>query len=104
MILFILSNAVISLMALSYNKLDNTTINAKLFFSSFAMLCWVIPFSFMRNLFPKNLGVDITWIVPQTFDVINVEVTETTASAYSISLSDVFVLACLIGVVISIFR
>ncbi len=104
MLLFILSNTVLSLLAVIYNRLDNTTIHSKLFLSSFAMLCWVIPFVHIRNLFPKNLTIDIDWIAPQTFDAIIVEASKSTSSISTLSFSDVFFIACLIGIAISIFQ
>ncbi|MBV1908119.1 MAG: M56 family metallopeptidase [Kangiellaceae bacterium] len=104
MILFLVSNFLISSLAISHNRLGKTSIYARLVVSSFALLCWVIPFSLIREVFPKDAGVDLGWVVPQSFEIIELSTTEQLTPVFDLSLFQVFLFASLIGAIISLVR
>ena len=104
MILFLFSNLVISILAILHNRIGTTSIYARLLVSSFALLCWVIPFSFIRDLFPKEASVSLPWITPQSLETFEFTTINQVAPSFSFSLFNIFILACLLGLVFSLVR
>jgi len=94
----------ISALAILHNRLGTTSINARLLVSSFALLCWVIPFSLVRNLFPQDASVALPWITPQSLGTFEFTTISQVAPSFSFSLFNIFILACLLGLVFSLVR
>lgn len=104
MALFLISNLMISALAILHNRTGKTSINARLLVSSFALICWVIPFSLARDLFPKEASVNLPWITAQHFENIDFNTVNQVAPTLNFSLANVFISACLIGLVFSLVR
>jgi len=104
MFLFLFSNLIISTLAISHNRIGTTSINARLLVSSFALICWVIPFSLIRNLFPKEASVNLPWIASQSSETFDFNTIAQVTPSINFSLIHVFISACLIGLLFSLAR
>ena len=104
MSLFLISNLVISLLAISHNKLVKTSINARLWASGFAFISWIIPFSFLRDLFPKQVTVSLNWIIPQSFETIETNITQQDIFFLNFSISKLLIFATSIGLILFLVR
>ncbi len=62
MSLFFISNIIISLVAIAYFRYFRASIAAKLWFSTFAGICWVVPFTLIRTYLPQKIAVEIEWL------------------------------------------
>ena len=103
--LFLASNFAITLVALLYNRYSQVSISAKLTLSYFSLLCWVIPFTLIRDYLPQDVAVNIHWILPTTSNVNSITVVPIQPSLMSqLTLTHIFILASLIGVLLFITR
>jgi len=105
MALFFVSNFVITLLAILYNRFSRASISAKLSLSAFSLICWVIPFTLIRDYLPQDIAVNVHWVLPATTNLISTVAVSTQPSLLSqITLVDVFMLASLIGLLFFIIR
>jgi len=67
--LFLLSNILITLVTILYNRYSHASISAKLTLSTFSLLCWVIPFTLLRDYLPQEVAVSVQWVLPLTSQI-----------------------------------
>jgi len=99
--LFLASNFAITIITLLYNRYSQASISAKLTLSTFSLLCWVVPFTLIRDYLPQDVAVSIHWILPTTTNINAVTIEAVQPTIFSqITLTHVFILACLIGFIL----
>ena len=104
--LFLISNLMITLAATLYNRYGRVSISAKLTVSTFALICWVIPFTLIRNYLPQEVAVNVHWLVPLQNSINQVTVTTPMQASWlsQLNLSDILVFAGMIGLVFMLVR
>ena len=102
--LFLISNFAISVLALLHNRFGNSGVFSKLWVSTFALACWVIPFSLTRNFFPEEAAVQLTWLAYQPIESTNQTITQVASPLLYFSFAQVFLLATFIGVLLSCYK
>ena len=103
--LFILSNIVITLVAIIYNRFSYPSNTSKLLLSSFSLCCWVVPFIFIRGFLPQNMSLNITWLTNISTNNSLSTIQNNSPSWYEdINLLNVFISAFLFGFCLFIFR
>jgi len=103
--LFLVCNFAITLVAILYNRFNNISISAKLTLSTFALVCWVIPFTLVRNYLPQDIAVNVQWLTPLQSNISQLAATPVQASlSNQLTLNYILIFTSLIGLCFLIIR
>ena len=108
---FLACNLIISLIAIFLFRYSHYSVATKLVFSVFALSCWVIPFSLIGDLLPREVALNVSWIMPEISQNISQGITQIPIAPkliesvnWSLSFKDIFIAACVIGMLVFIFQ
>jgi beta-lactamase regulating signal transducer with metallopeptidase domain len=102
--LFLVSNFLVTSLALLYNHYSSVNISAKLILSSFALSCWLVPFSAFRSYVPQALVIKIGWFSQKPSAVVSDYRTFNPTLLEQLNLFHLFLLLSLIGILLFCMR
>jgi len=96
--LFLTSNIIITSITILYCRYIKSSVVSKLILSKFALICWLLPLTLVRDYLPQEVAVNIQWLSPiMTAETPSFTVTKELSLFESISLSDIFLVTSIIG-------
>ena len=96
--LFLTSNIIITSSVILYCRYIKSSVISKLILSKFALICWLLPLTLIRNYLPQEVAVNIQWLSPlMLVETSSLTISENVSLIEKISFLDIFLFTSLIG-------